>query len=100
MVQKSSKTLKTRLTTLRKTKPGRTVTLRVSAADWQAAEKLARQRTLQGLEAMLGELVADLATAYERPGSWEAGRVWDWLDSHYDLPQFLRLERGEDESCR
>lgn len=96
MVQKSSKTLKSGLTALRKSKSGgRTVTLRVSAADWRAAQRLARMRTLGSLEAMLGELVADLATAHEWPGSWEAGRVWDWLDSHYDLPQFLRLEREE-----
>jgi hypothetical protein len=69
--------------------------LKVAAADAQAAEKLAQLRTLQGLEAMLGDLVADIATAYERPGSWEAGRIWDWLDCRYDLPQFLRLERKE-----
>lgn len=69
--------------------------LKVAAADRDAAEKLARLRTLQGLEAMLGDLVADIATAYERPGSWEAGRIWEWLDCRYDLPQFLRLEREE-----
>jgi hypothetical protein len=78
-------------------KPGEParITLRVTmtAEDRDAAEKLARLRTLQGLEAMLGDLVADIATAYERPGSWEAGRIWDWLDCRYDLPQFLRLER-------
>jgi hypothetical protein len=68
--------------------------LQVAAADRDAAEKLARLRTLQGLEAMLADLVADIATAYERPGSWEAGRIWDWLDCRYDPPQFLRLERG------
>jgi hypothetical protein len=78
----------------------RMVTLRVkvTAADRKTAERLAKMRTLQGIEAMLGELVADIATAYERPGSWEAGRVWDWLDSHYPPTHFLRLERDGKEA--
>lgn len=83
-----SKTSSPGLTPVGEKRPkGRAVTLRlkVAAADAQAAEKLARLRTLQGLEAMLGDLVADIATAYERPGSWEAGRIWEWLDSRYVL---------------
>jgi hypothetical protein len=76
--------------------PGRiAVRVEMAAADRDAAEKLARMRTLQGLDALLADLVADIATAYERPGSWEAGRIWDWLDCRYDSPQFLRLERDE-----
>jgi hypothetical protein len=71
----------------------RTVKLQVSAADWRAAQRLARMRTLGSLEEMLSALVADMATAHERPGSWEAGRIWDWLDSHYEAPQFLRLAK-------
>ena len=71
----------------------RTVKLHVSAVDLRSAQRLARMRTLGSLEEMLAALVADVATAYERPGSWEAGRVWDWLDSHYELPQFLRLTK-------
>lgn len=74
---------------------GKTVVLRVSAADWKAAQALARMRTLGTLEEMLSALVADVATAYERPGSWEAGRVWDWLDSHYEPVHFLRLAKEE-----
>jgi hypothetical protein len=73
----------------------RTVTLQVSAKDWRAAQRLARMRTLGSLEEMLSALVADVATAYERPGSWEAGRVWDWLDSRYELPQFLRITKED-----
>jgi hypothetical protein len=79
--------------TSRKKKGARTVTLQVSAADWRAAQRLARMRTLGSLEEMLSALVADVATAHERPGSWEAGRVWDWLDSHYEAPQFLRFTK-------
>lgn len=70
----------------------------VKAADWRAAEKLSQMRTLQGLEATLSDLVADMAVAHECPGSWEAGRIWDWLDSHYELPQFLRIVREEGEA--
>lgn len=74
---------------------GRAVKLQVSAEDWRAAEELARMRTLGTLEEMLGALVADMATAHERPGSWEAGRIWDWLDSHYEPPQFLRVAKED-----
>jgi hypothetical protein len=88
-----SKSLKTRLTP--SGEKGRKVILQVCAEDWQAAEALARMRTLGSLEEMLSALVADMATAHERPGSWEAGRVWDWLDSHYEPPQFLRITKED-----
>ena len=78
-----------------KKKGSRTVILKVSATDWRAAQRLARMRTLGSLEEMLSALVADMATAHERPGSWEAGRVWDWLDCHYELPHFLRLTKED-----
>ncbi len=60
----------------------------------RTAEKLAQERTLAGLEDLLAEFASDLATAAERPGSWEAERVHAWLDSHYPPPSWLRQERA------
>ena len=66
--------------------------LKVPAKERDAAEKLARKRALGSLEEMLALLVADVAKAAERPS--EMGRVWDWLDSHYE-PSRLRQGKKE-----
>jgi hypothetical protein len=60
----------------------------------RTAEKLAQERTLAGLEDLLAEFASDVATAAERPGSWEAERVWAWIDSHYPPPSWIRQERA------
>jgi hypothetical protein len=60
------------------------------------AERLSRSRCLQGLAATLGNLAADLAECHRRPGSWEASRVTDWLESHYPPVETLKEWRRED----
>jgi hypothetical protein len=60
----------------------------------RTAEKLAQARTLAGLEDLLAEFASDLATAAERPGSWEADRVHAWLDSHFPPPDWIKHERA------
>jgi hypothetical protein len=66
----------------------------VPCSERRTAEKLAQERTLSGLEDVLAEFVSDLVTAVERPGSWEADRVFVWLDSHYPPPSWIRQERA------
>ncbi len=66
----------------------------VACADRRAAERMAQARTLGGLEDLLAELVSDIVTAQERPGSWEAERVNAWVDSHYPPPSWIRRERA------
>lgn len=59
------------------------------------AERLSRSRCLQGLAATLRDLAADLAECGNRPGSWEASRVTDWLESHYPDVETLKEWRRE-----
>ena len=66
----------------------------VPCATRRTAEKLAQERTLAGLEDLLAEFASDLATAAERPGSWEAERVHAWLDSHFPPPDWIKRERA------
>ena len=66
----------------------------VACADRRVAERMAQARTLGGLEELLAELVSDIVTAQERPGSWEAERVNAWVDSHYPPPSWIRRERS------
>lgn len=54
----------------------------MSAAQWRAAEGLARDYSGCDLETVLAAFVGDLAEAVLRPGSWEAERVSAWLSSH------------------
>jgi hypothetical protein len=61
---------------------GRTQGLAVSAAQWRAAERLAREYSHRRLETVLAAFVGDLAEAAGRPGSWEHERVSAWLSSH------------------
>jgi len=62
----------------------RTLTLRVkvSAETKRAAERIARDYSGRKLETVVAALVADLAVAASRPGSWEHERVCAWLSSH------------------
>ena len=62
----------------------------------ESARALARERCLQELEETLGELVHDLAETWDRPGSWEASRVTDWLESHYPPVETLEEWRRQD----
>ncbi len=80
MDKKSSKTLKSGLTTFQKTKSGgRTVTLPVSAADWRAAERVARGHECRDLVTALAGFVADLGATGGRPGHWAANLLSVWL---------------------
>lgn len=59
-------------------------TLRVTVPTWAktAAAQIGREHAGRKLETILAAFVADLATACERPGSWEHERVTAWLGSH------------------
>jgi len=65
-------------------KKPRRVTLRVktSAETKRAAARIARDYSRRKLETVVAALVADLAVAASRPGSWEHERVTGWLSSH------------------
>ncbi|MBS0631899.1 MAG: hypothetical protein JSS11_08300 [Verrucomicrobia bacterium] len=49
--------------------------LRVAAETRRAAAQIAREYAGRKLETVLAALVADMAVALERPGSWEHERV-------------------------
>ena len=82
-------------TTGRKPSPVKLV-VEIHPLNLEPARALARERCLQKLEETLGELAAGMAEAWNRPGSWEAGRVTDWLESHYPPVETLREWRRED----
>jgi hypothetical protein len=74
--------------------PGKwTARLAVRGEAWEEAERLAEARAACSLEQLLSDLVADLATAQARPDSWEAQKIWAWLDARYRPAHLLRLER-------
>jgi hypothetical protein len=54
----------------------------VAAEVRQSAGRLAREHTGRKLATVVAALVADLAVAAERPGSWEHERAAAWLSSH------------------
>ena len=56
--------------------------MKVSGETKRAAARVARNYSGRKLETVLAALVADLAVAAERPGSWEHDRVVGWLGSH------------------
>jgi len=72
------------------------ITVEIHPLNLEPARALARERCVQELEETLAELVNDLAECYRRPGSWEASRVTDWLDSHYPPVETLEEWRRED----
>ena len=62
----------------------------------EEAQRLTRRRCLQGLAETLSELAFDIAQCETRPGSWEAEKVRDWIDSHYlPLEALQDLQEGE-----
>ena len=61
----------------------------------EEAQRLTRRRCLQELAETLCELAFDLAQCETRPGSWEAEKVRDWIDSHYlPLEELKAEEKG------
>ena len=74
----------------------RRVTLQVKTfvESKRVAARLARDYAQQDLEAVLAAFVEDLATAADRPGSWESEKVTAWLSSH----PWPRSEK-EDDLC-
>jgi len=71
------------------------LTVEIHPLNLEPARALARERCLQELEETLGELAHDLAECHRRPGSWEASRVTDWLESHYPPVETLRQWKNE-----
>lgn len=59
-----------------------TLRVTVTAEIKRAAAQIAREHAGRKLETVLAALVADMAVALERPGSWEHERVTAWLTSH------------------
>jgi len=59
-----------------------TLRVRVDGETKAAAARLGREYSGRRLETVITALVADLAVAAERPGSWEYERVTAWLSSH------------------
>ncbi len=78
---------------------GRAVRLNVFPRDWDLADEFAQARIQEPLERMLADLVADIATAAERPDSWEAQKLWAWLDSRYRPAHQLFCERNRREEA-
>lgn len=72
------------------------LTVEIHPGNLESARALARDRCLQELEETLAELAHDLAEAWERPGSWEAERVYSWLNSHYPPEETLEEWRRQD----
>jgi len=98
-----SKNFIPRLTRSPKRKPRRgAITARTTAANRAAAERLARDYSGLGLDAVLRALVEDMAEAARRPGSWEAGCVTGWLASHPwpDAETREEREEREEEPCQ
>ena len=67
------------------------IEVRVSAEIRREAEKLAADCEAGPLNEVLAGLVEDMATAWARPGSWEAFAVRGWMESH----PWPRKEGGE-----
>ena len=65
--------------------------VRVEARIRRDAERLAADHANGNLEEVLAGLVEDMATAWDRPGSWEASAVCGWMESH----PWSRKEGGE-----
>lgn len=55
------------------------MTLPVSAADWRAAERMARGHECCDLETALAGFVADLGEGGGQPGRWGPGLLSVWL---------------------
>jgi hypothetical protein len=73
--------------------------LGISPQTYEAAERLTRRRCLQSLPETVVELVSDMAECETRPGSWEAEKVRDWMESRYLPLKVLRATREGVESC-
>jgi len=69
------------------------LTLPLPVATYAAAEQLTRRRCLQGLPETLIDFASDLADSESRPGSCEAEKVGDWMESRYAPLEMLRIER-------
>ena len=72
------------------------ITVSVPAEIFRDADKLARERCLQGLEETLAEFARDMSETWNRPGSWEACRVLEWMNSHYPPVETLEQWREHD----
>ncbi len=59
------------------------------------AERLIADHARATLEEVLAGLVADMAEAWDRPGSWEAAAVCGWMSSH-PWPRRSAETEGED----
>ena len=59
------------------------------------AERLIADHARGTLEEVLAGLVADMAEAWDRPGSWEAAAVCGWMSSH-PWPRRSAETEGED----
>jgi len=76
------------------------VTVSVKAEIFRDADRLARERCLQSLEETLAEFAHDMAETWNRPGSWEACRVMEWMNSHYPPVEVLKEWREEERQKR